>query len=92
MILEEWNGAVEQCVEQLWNCKEESIRDMKWKPVDQRASRGAEQIRTGKVKQRSISKNRTEFCLWEQGIGDECGKVPVLVQGGEELVNGEIRL
>ena len=31
--------------------KEENIRDMKWKPSDQRANRGARQIKMRKVKQ-----------------------------------------
>ena len=31
-----------------------------------------------------------EFCLREQGIGGECGKVLVLVQRGEEFVDEEI--
>ena len=40
--------------------------------------------------EQSASKNGTGFRLREQGVGDECGKVPVPVREGEEFVNGEI--
>ena len=58
----------------------------------QRTSGGVKQIRTRKVKQRNASKNGTEFCLREQGIWDEWGKVLVLVQRGEEFIDREIQL
>ena len=47
--------------------------------MDQRASGRAKQIKMRKVKQKDASKNGTEFCLREQGVGDECGQVLVLV-------------
>ena len=43
-----------------------------------------------KVKQEDASKNGMEFHLGERGVGDECGKVPVLVRRGKEVVNGEM--
>ena len=49
-------------------------------------------LETRKVKQRSASKDRTEFCLREQGVGDERGKVPVSVRQGKEFINGKILL
>ena len=45
-----------------------------------------------KVKQEDASKNGTEFHLWKQGIGDECGLVLMSVRRGKELLNGQIRL
>ena len=42
------------------------------------------------VKQEDASKNRVEFILGKQGIGDECGLVPKLVRQGKEFVYGEI--
>ena len=66
--------------------KVESIQDMKWRPAIQRAGERVKQIKTRKVKQEDASKNG------EQGIGDECGKVLVLVWRGKKFVNGEIWL
>ena len=52
----------------------------------------SERIKTGKVKQDDATKNRTEFHLRDQGIGDECGLVPKSVWRGEEFFDGEIWL
>ena len=72
--------------------KEESIRD---ENGNQRTE-GLVEERDGsemrKVKQERSSIMGTGFHLREQGIGDESGKVPVLVWRSEEFVNGEIRL
>ena len=43
-------------------------------------------IKMRKVKQEDTFKNGMEFHLRERGVGDECGKVPVLVRGGEEFI------
>ena len=42
--------------------------------------------------ERSASKSGMEFHLRERGIGDECGKVPVLIWGGEEFADEEIQV
>ena len=72
--------------------KEESIQDKngnQWTegPVEEQNG-----LETRKVKQRSTSKDRMEFCLREQGVGDERGKVPVSVRQGKEFINGKIQL
>ena len=72
--------------------KEESIQDKngnQWTegPVEEQNG-----LETRKVKQRSTSKDRMEFCLREQGVGDERGKVPVSVRQGKEFINGKILL
>ena len=72
--------------------KEESIQYMKWRPAGRRTGGRVKWIKTRKVKQEDAFKNGTEFCLRERGVGDECGKVPVPVWGGEEFVDGEIQL
>ena len=59
------------------------------RPKDQWKS---EWIKTGKVKQDDATKNRMEFRLREQGVGDECGLVPKSVWRGKEFFDGEIRL
>ena len=42
------------------------------------------------MKQEGATKNGTEFCLREQGIGDKCGLVLKSVRRGKEFVDGEI--
>ena len=82
MLCSECGAAVES--------KEESIQD---KNGNQRTKGPVEEqdgSETRKVKQRSASILGAGFRLRERGIGNECGKVPVLFWRGEEFIDGKI--
>ena len=70
--------------------KEENMRyEMETNGLKDRWRSKTEQDEKGETEKRK-SKNGMEFCLREQGIGDECGKVLVSVWRGKEVVHGEI--
>ena len=78
-------------MEQLWDLKEESIRDIKWRPAGRRTGGRTKRSRKKEVKQEDVSKNGMGFRLRGRGVWDECGQVPESVRRGEELFNGEER-
>ena len=88
--VERGNGTESRCCVATAESKEESIRDMKWRPADRRTGGRAKQIKTRKVKQEGASNNGMVFRLNGRGVGDECGLVPKLVHRGEEVINREV--
>ena len=72
--------------------KEESIQDENGNQWTEGLVEEQDGSEMRKVKQGRSSIMGTGFCLRERGIGDESGKVPVLVWRSEEFVNGEIWL
>ena len=91
MTSAEQDGAAEQDVEQLQDLKREAYRiRMETNGLKGQWKSETDQDQKGETRQHT--KNGMGFHLREWGIGDKCGKALVLVQGGEEFVNGEVWL